>query len=372
MSKIQVITLSILLALVSACTPDGITWKTEQLEIHVNAKGHVDKVIDLASGRDYGVKQHPSPLVQIRVEGSWYVPAELVQDDTDGEFTVKFSDGQSEARLAIRELSGYIGMEILSLTSPVQADLLVWGPYQTAISKTIGEIVGVVRDEDFAIGIQALNIRTLGGYPSLDMAYDIFETNSIVDVADSVKVLYRGQTAKRNEAGSVLQAYVRDRSAERIIPNWNHEKYVAPAFDDAGIVGSAIALFGCKPTEALATIGMIEQAEGLPHPMIDGEWGKVHRAATASYLIMNFGEATLDAAMELTHQAGLNYLYHGGPFENWGHFDLNKKEFPDNWESLRRCVDRAEANGLHLGLHTLSNFITTNDPFVTPKWAVLY
>ena len=33
---------------------------------------------------------------------------------------------------------------------------------------------------------------------------------------------------------------------------------------------------------------------------------------------------------------------------------------------MKRCVERAEKQGVRLGLHTLSNFITTNDPYVTP------
>jgi len=71
-----------------------------------------------------------------------------------------------------------------------------------------------------------------------------------------------------------------------------HEAYVAPAFNDGGVIGSKIALFGCSPEKALATIGNIEVAEGLPHPMIDGEWGKTVHSATASYLIIGFNETT--------------------------------------------------------------------------------
>ena len=33
---------------------------------------------------------------------------------------------------------------------------------------------------------------------------------------------------------------------------------------------------------------------------------------------------------------------------------------------MKECVDKAEQEGIKLGAHTLSNFITTNDPYVTP------
>jgi hypothetical protein len=45
---------------------------------------------------------------------------------------------------------------------------------------------------------------------------------------------------------------------------------------------------------------------------------------------------------------------------------LHKDAFPENWESMKECVDKAEEEGIKLGAHTLSNFITTNDPYVTP------
>jgi hypothetical protein len=70
--------------------------------------------------------------------------------------------------------------------------------------------------------------------------------------------------------------------------------------------------------------------------------------------------------LSLTSQAGLRYLYHGDPFETWGHFKLKSREFPNNWQSLKACVDKAKTQNIRLGLHTLSNFITTNDAYVTP------
>ena len=53
--------------------------------------------------------------------------------------------------------------------------------------------------------------------------------------------------------------------------------------------------------------------------------------------------------------------------ETWGHFKLDSKQFPANWNSLKTCVDKAKEENVRLGLHTLSNFITTNDSFVTPE-----
>jgi hypothetical protein len=232
--------------------------------------------------------------------------------------------------------------------------------------------VGVVRDKEFAVGIQALNTKTLGGYPArendIQNEFGADDTGDYPNLPSELRKDsgFRGDTAKRTQFGSVLQAYCRNRDHDRVISNWGQEKYVAPAFQDGGVVGSRIALFGCPAAKALETIGAIESAERLPHPMLDGVWAKMDPKATCSYLIVDFGEETIDRAIEMTQRAGLNYLYNGSPFETWGHFELKQSLFPHGWNGLRTCVEKARKAGVRVGFHTLSNFITPNDSYVTP------
>lgn len=359
----------LILSLVLASCGQQTKWELDQFTIIIDSEGYITSIQDHQYGDELLPDGERSPLMQIRINEEYYEPINFYPHEKENEYLLEFQ-GDIAANIRIENKEAYLKLELLEISGNEDIDLIVWGPYKSIISETIGETVGVVRDSVHAFGIQALNLKTLGGYPydesDIDRAYDIFETNDLVDVADSVKVLYRGRTAEKREYGSVIQAYCRNRNKERIIQNWNHDYYVAPAYDDGGITGSSIALFVCNPDDALETIGRIEIDEGLPHPVIDGEWGKTVRSATASYLIMNFGERSLDIAMDLTKKAGLKYLYHGGPFLNWGHFDLNEHEFPDNWESMKRCVDWAADEGIRLGVHTLSNFITTSDPYVSP------
>lgn len=359
----------LVLSMLSACT-NSTKLQTDKFAFEINQEGYFTSLVDILNEKNILPNGEPAPIMQIRKDGAFLLPEMFSPAQEKGEYILHFDNSEIQARIKIEEKGSHLRLELLEITESDNIDLILWGPYASTISQIVGETVGVVRDSVFAFGIQALNLKTLGGFPyeesDVDRAYDIFESNDLVDIADSLKVLYRGHTAEKTEFGSKLQAYCRDRSQDRIIPNWNHDFYLAPAYSDGGLVGSAIALFGCPAEEALQTIGEIELAENLPHPILDGEWGKTVISATASYLIMNFGEETLDLAMELTKEAGLKYLYHGGPFLNWGHFDLNSHEFPDNWESMRRCVERAEKQDIRLGLHTLSNFITTNDPYVSP------
>ncbi len=349
---------------------NNTSFQTVNLGIEINQDGYICSISNLASNSELLPDGEKAPIIQIRKDNKFLLPTSFNQDQESNNYIVGFQNSEIQAIVKIENKNTHLRLELINLINPDGIDVLVWGPYPTTINQTVGETVGVVRDAVFAFGIQSMNLKTLGGFPyeesDIDRAYDIFESNDLVDIADSLKVLYRGHTAEKKEFGSVIQAYCRNRNQDRIIPNWNHDFYLAPAYDDGGLIGSAIAIFGCPAEEALNNISEIELKENLPHPILDGQWGKTANSATASYLIMNFGEKTLDIAIDLTKEAGLNYLYHGGPFINWGHFELNKTEFPDNWESMKKCVDRARDKNIRLGLHTLSNFITTNDPYVSP------
>ncbi|MGE5294573.1 MAG: hypothetical protein ACM3VT_07080 [Solirubrobacterales bacterium] len=326
-----------------------VVFETESLSVQIDDTGVVRGLVDHGSGTNYSSDNQSSPLLSIRIGGQFQVPHVMQWNKSRGTLTLQYPSGATAVVKAETKPSHVI-FELMSIDSKEMVEVVVWGPYATRIKEIIGETVGVVRNDRFALGIQALNAKTLGGYP----------------VEESDVMQGRGDTAVATASGSVLQAFTRDRSQDRIVSNWAHKYYVAPAFDDGGVVESKIALFGCPAGRALETIGRIELGEGLPHPMIDGVWGKVSPGATAAYLIIGFGEDTIDQAIAITKQAGLRYLYHGGPFSTWGHFQLNPSEFPHGWAGMKECVERAKAQGVRLGVHTLSNFITTNDPYVTP------
>jgi hypothetical protein len=365
------LTFSVLAILFSTCILDSHhTLSTNGLEIAFTGDGQMQTLIDKKNSHDYAFATGDSPILSIRVGGEWEQPQKCTYNKEDRILGFQFPRNDVIVEVLVEEKGNYITLELITLRNQDSIELVVWGPYKTIINETIGETIGVVRNRKFAIGIQGLNPRTLGGYPSSEddntPSYNIFSTTSLVDIADSIKILYRGHTALPRAYGSSLQAYTRNRSQTRQVSTMNHEQYMAPAFEDEGLIGSKIALFGCKPEQVLEVIEEIEIHEGLPHPLLDGVWAKRAKSATAAYLIQNFSLENIDIAIALTKKAGLSYLYHFDPFISWGHFDLRKDAFPDNWESMRICVEMAERQGIKLGVHTLSNFIQTNDLYVTP------
>jgi hypothetical protein len=349
-----------------------VSFQTKQFKLSFNQVGMLTEMLDRVTNKNYLAADQTSYLLAVQRNGSFVNPQNLQWKNKSSEIILSYPD-KSTATIKATQNNDYISFELTQLTNAADAEFILWGPYPANIGDTIGEVVGVVRNKEFAIGIQALNIKTLGGFPSAESdiqpSYDVFTGGNKIDVLkdDLNKQLYRGDVARPMPYGSSLQAYCRNRNKDRVIENWSHSSYLSPAYtEDGGVIGSKLAIFGVASSNILNTISNIELKENLPHPMLDGVWGKQSRNASESYLIMNFGENNLQEAIDFTKQAGLRYLYHEGPFETWGHFKLNSKEFPENWKSLKTCIDKAGTQNVRIGLHTLSNFITTNDAYVTP------
>ena len=366
----NVLLIALFTLLFSACQKQVYHFETDQFKFEIDGEGNVSTLFDKVQNKEYLSDQQVSPLLAIRVNNEYENPGEATWNEAEGILSLTYPKNQATLLLSSKQHKEFVSFEVKEAKSEKEIELVVWGPYATTISQTVGECVGVVRDNSFAIGIQGLNPKTMGGYPSteddVDPNFDIFATTSLVDVADSLKILYRGQTAKHTEFGSVLQAYCRNRTHDREVSMWNNAHQIAKAYNDGGVIGSKLAIFGCPSEKALDHIEAIELAENLPHPELNGVWMKKAPGAAQAYIIYPFNEKNIDEAIAFTKQTGLKYLYHGGPFETWGTFKLNPAEFPSGMDGLKKCVETAGKQGIKLGLHTLSNFITTNDPMVTP------
>lgn len=346
---------------------------TDSTIFSVSLQGTLSAIRPRGTAVNYVAADQAAPVLALRVDGKFVSPSRADWDDAKSQLRLHYPDLGAVAMVTVNRKPTHLVLELVELQSSKDVELVVWGPYPLTIGETIGEVIGVARNRDFAVGFQSLNAKTLGGFPYNEndsvAGTGGDDRGSYPELPEELRKgqSYRGDAARPMPFGSVLQAYCRNRKQARVIPNWGHEKYRALPFADGGVVGSRIALFGCTASNTLATLGAIEIAEGLPHPLIDGVWGKMSPGATASYLIVDFGELTIDRAIEMTRRAGLRYLYHSSPFATWGHFKLKPDLFPHGWDGFRECVEKARKAGVRLGFHTLSNFITPNDEYVTPR-----
>ncbi|MFT5143907.1 MAG: hypothetical protein ACI80V_000798 [Rhodothermales bacterium] len=356
----------------AACSPrPEVSFRAGQLQIGIGSDGSLVDLTRPETGQNFLPPNVPPPLLSVRENGVLRPPSGAVWDETAGVLTLDFGEGLV-ADVRIEDKDTHATLELTSLSDTSRVELVVWGPYPTTLNELIGETIGVVQGDGFAVGLQALNIRTLGGYPWNENdampQLDIFESGDFTDLSEEGKryVLYRVEAAKPDSFGSTLQAYARNRSRTRVIPNQGYDEYVAPAFNDGGVVGSKIALFGAASGDALSAIGAVELAEGLPHPMLDGVWAKESPRAAQAYVIMPFSEATMDEALDVVERAGMQILYHPDPFSSWGHFTLRSDDFPNGSAGLKAVVDRAAERGMRVGAHTLSNFTHPHDAYVSP------
>ena len=349
------ITLYGLLAVVftlASCSEGTVTLDTSLFVVSVGEQGQVTSLKDKITNTEYLALGQNAPLLSLWVEDSITSPPIAMELDGKNQLiTLTYAD---EVKVGVRyeKKDNYISFEVVAAVPQEKIPGVVWGPYPTTIHETIGEVVGVVRNQDFAIGFQSLGIKTTGG----------MLTDGEGGLAN------RKGPASKTEYGSLLTGFALDRSIERTATVWegHYENMPIPPIEGETVVGSKIALFGCAPENALKTIGDIEVAEGLPHPMIDGQWIKTHPERSKAYFITTFTEETFDELLGYTMKAGMNSIYHGHPFENWGAFDLIPGQFPNGWAGMKALVDKAKAQGVRVGAHTLTTFITPNDPFVTP------
>lgn len=330
-----------------------IAFQSDDFSMIIGQDGFIQRLIvrdkDVADGRD-----REFPLIRIRIDSAWLLPVQANFNQQSDLLKIEFRYAVSSVQVgvSVREMNDYLVFEVESVLPEKTVDALVWGPIAVTIGKTIGEIIGVVSDDTLAFGLQVLNVRTLGGFPVNDEGSDPS----------------RSSTAVKTARGSAVQAYSLDRSRPRAVDAWWGQFPRMPVEPVPGetVVGSRIALFGCQAGEVLERIGEIELAEGLPHTVIDGFWAKRSPETGRSYLIADFSEQTIDELLMYTHRANLMTLYHMNAWQSWGHYELNPDFFPNGMTGLKVCLEKAQALGIRLGAHTLTDFINTSDPYVSP------
>lgn len=337
----------------AACllSAEPIRWSTRSIDLEIQSDGTISKWVRKEDSKNYLAAGQPAPLMQLRIGGVQRAPSAVQWNAGNHQLEFAFGESGVRANVNVEQKEDYLTFELLNVVPLERVDRVQWGPIPTTIRATVGEVVGVVRDSEFAFGIQALNPKTLGGVPENE------EGNTD-----------RPYAAAQTGWGSVLQAYSIDRSRPRLVDVWNKRapKMPVPVIASETVLGSKIALFGSPVSSVLKILGQIEVDQGLPHPLVHGVWAKDSPERGRSYLIASFSESDVDEILGFVKRANLMSLYHGGPFKTWGHYELHPKYFPGGVEGLRSCVQKANAQGIRIGVHTLSNFIPPADAYVSP------
>ncbi len=378
----------VLLTLLLSCSREKFSLGTEWLKIGINGKGFITSLTDIKNSVDYLPHGKTDAILTLYRDPSYILPVSARFDRQGGKLIISYPNG-SEATVKVDTKGDYIRLELVSLEPRNGVQAIVWGPFSTTIKDKIGETICVVRNKNFAFGLQALNINTIEGMPDGDDnsggggVIDPLPGQSLPDslkskIGQPVEVnvnvtgdipeyirLYRGSAAVAKPYGSELHLFSRDRRQPRVIRNWlgnkTYTQFAEPV--DVDFAGSAVAIFGCPEPMTLDFLEKIELGEGLPHPMLDGVWIKRSKISGEAYML---NEGDPEKALKYARECGFRLVHVGDVFQTWGHFGYSLKRFPGGTREIANVVAEARKDSISIGVHTLTMFTQKNDPYITP------
>lgn len=340
----------------------NVNLKTRSTQIGIDNTGHFSSI--RVEGKDI-LHAGKYPLVTVCADNKLITPTKMTASGNQLKLTM--SDGGT---ITLKQKESDVCITLEATNVPDKYEVLLFGPLAVNIHEVVGDVVGVAQGDGLAFGIQALNIKTNAGIPD---EYGKLVTETYGYSGKSAELSVASIPAYKLAAADISDGTVfhfssrrRNKQEYRQVQQIEKSLVLPVEGEDGPIKGAKIAFFGSKNTDALARIGEIEVEQGLPHPLFDGEWGKTSRAAMKSYLISDFSEDNFDMILDKAKIAGFEYVYHSGPFLDWGHFNWDPKFTKDGDEGVKKMVNKAKAQGIAVGVHTLSNFTTTNDAYVTP------
>lgn len=340
----------------------NVNLKARSTQIGIDNTGYFSSI--RVEGKDI-LRAGKYPLVTVCADNKLITPTKMTASGNQLKLTM--SDGGT---IILKHKESDVCITLEATNVPDKYEVLLFGPLAVNIHEVVGDVVGVAQGDGLAFGMQALNIKTNAGIPD-EYGKLVTETYGYSGRPAELSVAsipaYKLAAADISD-GTVFHFSARRRNKQeyRQVQQIKKSLVLPVEGEDGPIKGAKIAFFGSKNTDALARIGEIEVEQGLPHPLFDGEWGKTSRAAMKSYLISDFSEDNFDMILDKAKIAGFEYVYHSGPFLDWGHFNWDPKFTKGGDEGVKKMVDKAKAQGIAVGVHTLSNFMTTNDAYVTP------
>lgn len=138
-----------------------------------------------------------------------------------------------------------------------------------------------------------------------------------------------------------------------------------------GLVGARVALVATPTPEILSALRIVlSQADEMPRCTVAGPWAADIPFNHGSYLF-NFGslvETNVDDWIGMARSLAFTQIdnHGGGGFFRFGDFELNRKKWPEGWDTFARITSRLREAGIGSIFHTYAFFIDKQARYVTP------
>jgi hypothetical protein len=138
-----------------------------------------------------------------------------------------------------------------------------------------------------------------------------------------------------------------------------------------GLKGARVAIVGAPMARILPALQeAVAGASELPVCKVAGPWAREAPFSHGSYLF-NFGsltESNVNDWIDMVHSLGFTQIdnHGGGEFFRFGSMELNRKKWPDGWDTYQRIVARLHEAGIGSIFHTYAFFTDKGSKYVTP------
>lgn len=250
----------------------------------------------------------------------------------------------------MRDYNSHVSFEVVDLSSEITE--LRWGPLYTNFLAECGQGIGALRSEKIVFMVQPASINVT------DMSSNVINNTGTIS-AKSIDYS-KARTVKKHIGWD---------SDKKQVFRVKNLKPVA----EGSLIGAKIGMYAASRNLIMRYAEDFVKINDLPRHALsshEGEmatWGKVTKLGSTSRIGAGYNMHNLDTWIKTANDMGFSALYDGGwLFETQGTFKLRSSAFPGGRKQLKEASIQAKKRGISLGLHTLTNFISSNDALVTP------
>ena len=131
------------------------SFSAGELKMGLNKQGSITELSNSSTGKNYLSTDTLSPIITLVSNDKRYQPGSMTYDKIQKKITLAYPETGVSIDIRVSSKNTHLVLEIIRASPENKIDAISWGPIPNTISKTIGEIIGVVRDgeTDLAPGL---------------------------------------------------------------------------------------------------------------------------------------------------------------------------------------------------------------------------